>query len=59
MVLTGTEALFIGEVGGNGEIADASVTASDQPVPVPGTLALLAPGVLGLWVTRRSRARRR
>lgn len=59
VVLTGTERLFIGEVGGNGEIVDASATASDQPIPVPGTLALLALGAFGLGITRRGLHQRR
>lgn len=58
VVLTGTERLFIGEVGGNGEIAEASATASDQPLPAPSTLTLLALGVLGLGIVRRAAARR-
>ena len=51
VVLTGSERLFIGEVGGNGEIADAAATASG--VPLPGTVALMAIGALGLGVNRR------
>lgn len=50
---TGLERLFIGEVGGNGEIAEASATVSDIPLPLPGTLALFGLGALGLGITRR------
>ncbi len=40
--------LYIGEVGNNGEVAASSIEISSSRVPVPGTLALLALGLVPL-----------
>jgi PEP-CTERM motif len=45
--------LYIGEVGDNGEVAASSITLSPNRVPAPGTLALMAAGLLALGVRRR------
>lgn len=40
--------LYIGEVGNNGEVAASSIEISSSRVPAPGTLALLALGLVPL-----------
>lgn len=46
--------LYIGEVGDNGEVGLSSITLSPNRVPEPGTLALMAGGLLALGVRRRA-----
>ena len=54
IVLTGNEALFIGEVGTSpGELVSASVNASENRIPEPGTLVLAGLGLLSLAGRRR------
>lgn len=46
--------LVLGEVGTTtGELVDASVTISDQTIPVPATVVLLGLGALGIGIRRR------
>ena len=54
VTLSGSEALFIGEVGvGTGELAGASVTVS--PVPEPASFAMWCMGLLGISVWCRQK----
>ena len=55
VTLTGSEALFLGEVGTSaGELADgASVNVSSNPIPEPGSLALACVGLAGIGYVRR------
>lgn len=56
VALTGTEALFIGEVGTSaGELVNANVTASDRPLPEPGVLGLFGVAILLAGAARRRR----
>lgn len=47
--------LYIGEVGNNGEVAASNIEISSSRVPLPGTLALLALGLMPLTGTLRKR----
>jgi hypothetical protein len=40
--------LYIGEVGNNGEVAAASITVSQRPIPEPALLALFGVGLIAL-----------
>lgn len=54
IALTGNEALFLGEVGTTlGELVSATVNASENRIPEPGTLVLAAMGLLALAGRRR------
>lgn len=49
VVLTGSEALFLGEVGtGAGELVDASITVRQTGLPEPATAALVVLGLAGI-----------
>ena len=54
--LTGSEALFFGEVGTQaGEFISAAVTVSEETIPEPATLALLGGALAGFAAIRRQR----
>lgn len=50
--------LYIGEVGDNGEVAAGSITVSENTVPEPATLSLLAIGLIGANLAPRKRLAR-
>lgn len=57
--LTGSEALFLGEVGlAPGELVSASVRISPSTIPEPATVALLGLGLLAVSMYRAGRRRR-